>query len=305
MRRAPVFFLLGILCVSPFLFSSVKGRIKGKIVDRESQPIEGVQVDIISVVYPSVRFQLKTRKNGEYIQIGLDPGSYRIRWEKEGFMMKEEQVKVSINETVEKNISLSAAEKYTKVEEAPGINEMGKAGKLYQEGKYEEALAAFQKAADLSPGDAVVHGNIGVLLLAMDKPDEAIAAFQRTIEIQPENYQALKNLGQLYGKKKDYGESVIFYSRATKISENDPDDFYNLGVGHMNLGDLNAAQEAFRKSIACDENYADSYYQISLILLNQNKTEEALSTMEKFLQVAPEDPKAPNVNEMIKLLKKK
>ena len=73
----------------------------------------------------------------------------------------------------------------------------------------------------------------------------------------------------------------------------------------MNLGNQEAALAAFQKSIACDEQYADAYYQLGLIFLNQNKMAEALAALEKFLQVAPEDSRAPNVKEMINIIKKK
>ena len=304
-RRDLIATLSGFLLVSGLVFSAVKGGIKGKILDSLNHPIAEAAVTIISVDYPSQQYKLRTDKKGMFIQIGLDPGDYRLRCEKEAFQPKEELVKVSINEIIEKNFTLSSLAEPMKVEEVPGNKELRKANTFFQDGKYAEALAAYQEAAAKAPEDGAIQYNIGVTFMAMGKVNEAIAAFMRTIEIQPENAQALKNLGQIFGRMKNFAESVKFNSQAAKLSAFDPEVFYNLGVGQMNLGNQEAALAAFQKSIACDEQYADAYYQLGLIFLNQNKMAEALAALEKFLQVAPEDSRAPNVKEMINIIKKK
>ena len=303
-RRTLITTLPAFLLFSGFVFFAVKGGIKGKIVDSLNNPIAGVAVTIISVDYPSQQYKLKTDKKGMFIQIGLDPGAYRFRCEKEAYQSKEELVTVSIDEIVEKNITLSPGPEPVKVEEVMGKKELREANIFFQQGKYEEALAAYQKAAAKAPDDPIVQYNIGVAFMALEKVQEAIAAFKRTLEIQPENAQALKNLGQIYGRMKNFVESVKFNSQAVKYSASDPEVFYNLGVGRMNLGDQDAALAAFRDSIACDDKYADSRYQIGLILLRQNKMNEARAALEKFLRVAPEDPRAASVKEMIKAIKK-
>jgi tetratricopeptide (TPR) repeat protein len=297
--------ILAFLFLSSLVFAAVKGGIRGKIFDGQSNPISGALVTIISVDYPSEQYKLTTNKKGEFIQIGLEPGYYRVRCEKEAYQPREEQVKVLINEILEKNFTLSVLAEPAKIEEVPGKKELRLANRFFQEGRYEEALAAYKEAAAGAPQDPIIQYNIGVTLLAMERVDEAVAAFRRTIEIQPENIQALKSLGQLYGKMRIYDESVKFYSLATQLISNDPEAFFNLGVGQMNLGNQEAAMEAFQKSIGCDERYADSYYQLGLIFLNQSKPDEALAALEKFLQLAPEDRKAGNAREMIKILKKK
>ncbi|UCC38697.1 MAG: tetratricopeptide repeat protein [Candidatus Aminicenantes bacterium] len=298
-----IFRFPGILLLSLFLFPGTKGGIKGEIIDSNKNPIEGVKVIIISVDYPSERYNLKTDKKGEFIQIGLEAGYYQIQCEKEGYSPIGKRVKVSISEIFETTITLERQKQQT-VKEVPGREEMRKANKLFQEGKYEEALKEYQEAVNENPEDATGYYNIGVTYIILEKPDEAIEAFKGTIEIQPGNYEALKNLGQLYGEKKNYEESSKYYSLALKISSDDPEVFYNLGVCLMNLGNPTGAMDAFQKSIERQEDYADSYYQLGLLYLNQNKMEEAQAVLEKFLQIAPDDSKAPNVKKIIELIKR-
>jgi tetratricopeptide (TPR) repeat protein len=306
MRRQLIPLALAIL----FLFfmrlsPAAKGGIKGRISDSQTIPIAGVTVTIISVEYPSEQHKLTTNKKGEFIQVGLEPGFYKIRCEKEGYQSAEGQLKIPINEIIEKDFILSTVTEPMKVQEGPEKKALRQANKLFQEGKYREALAAYKEAAAQAPEDAIIQYNIGVTLMATDQVNEAIIAFKRTVEIQPENSQALKILGQIYGKMKLFDESVKFYSQAAKISSADPEVYYNLGVALVNLGYWDAARDAFQKSIACDESNADSYYQLGLIFVNQNKMDTALAALEKFLELDPEDSRAASVREIIKIIKKK
>ncbi|MBM3312908.1 MAG: tetratricopeptide repeat protein [Candidatus Aminicenantes bacterium] len=292
-----------LLIMGPGL-SAAKSTIKGKVLDRANHPVADAAVTIISVEYPAQRMKLKSDKKGAFVQIGLDPGDYRVLCEKEGFHAREEFVRVAINEIVEKNFVLDSAVEPVQVEEIAGRKELREAHALYQQGKYEEALAAYRAAAVRAPEDPVVRYNIGVACMALEKTEEAIAAFLKTLEFQPESVPALKNLGQIYGRLKLYEESAKYNARAAEYSARDPEVFYNLGVSLMNLGSQDEALAALRKSIACDENYADSYYQLGLILVNQNKMTEALDVFEEFLRLAPDDGRAPNVKELIKMIKK-
>lgn len=49
---------------------------------------------------------------------------------------------------------------------------------LRQQGSFDEAIAAYQKAIELNLKDAVAYYNLGMALNHQKKLDEAIAAFQ-------------------------------------------------------------------------------------------------------------------------------
>jgi tetratricopeptide (TPR) repeat protein len=56
---------------------------------------------------------------------------------------------------------------------------------VYNEGRYEEALAKFDEAVRLEPGVAEYHRSRGVTLHAMGRYEEALASVDRSIELQP------------------------------------------------------------------------------------------------------------------------
>ena len=60
------------------------GQVKGKIVDAKDQPVEKAVVIIEATDGMGRKFKVESNKKGEYIQIGLPPGQYRITASKDG-----------------------------------------------------------------------------------------------------------------------------------------------------------------------------------------------------------------------------
>ena len=59
------------------------GQVKGKVLDAQGQPIEGAAILIEYVGALSRRHETKTNKKGEFVQIGLQSGTYKVTATKE------------------------------------------------------------------------------------------------------------------------------------------------------------------------------------------------------------------------------
>jgi hypothetical protein len=70
-----VLVLTAVLAVSaPALAQSI---VRGKVVDAEGKPVEGAIVTI-EAVEASRKAETKTNRNGEFLQVGLQSGRYRV-----------------------------------------------------------------------------------------------------------------------------------------------------------------------------------------------------------------------------------
>ena len=147
-------FVLGLAAIAVPSYAQT-GQVKGKVVDANGKPIEGAVVTIEGSDSGGRKFTVKTNKNGDYIQIGLQPGQYKIT-----------AVKDQLTQSSDKRIGLDMVEVNFALK--PG----GDAGDMSDEDRKKAAAktAAIKTAFD----EGVTLSNAG-------KNDEAIAKFNEVL----------------------------------------------------------------------------------------------------------------------------
>jgi tetratricopeptide (TPR) repeat protein len=64
-------------------------------------------------------------------------------------------------------------------------------------GRHEEAEAAFRRALEVAPGDAIAHAELGIVLRRQGRFAEADAAYQAALDLDPDYALAWRNRGVL------------------------------------------------------------------------------------------------------------
>jgi tetratricopeptide (TPR) repeat protein len=106
-----------------------------------------------------------------------------------------------------------------------------KANKLYKEGKFDEAIQGYRKAAGANPSNSTVHYNLGNAVFKKESFDEALASYDKSIELSKDNTTREKNVynkGVAYTRQKKLMESIAEYKAALKIDPADEDARHNL-----------------------------------------------------------------------------
>lgn len=300
--RMAILGLVAIALVSvQDLPAPVQGTVKGVIKDKAGNPIEGAKVTVQSILYAAVRYTLKTNAKGEYLQIGLQPDYYQIKAEKDGFMPSFSEKYIGIQDLMVIDLELQEGKYF--IGESPGDKDFKAGNELFAAGKFAEAAEAYKAAIAKEAGEPVYHGNLGSSYLKLGNMEEALAAYKKMLEVQPESYSANKNIGQILGADKKYEEALPYFKKASELSTSDPEASYNLGVCLINLQDLEGAAAAFVRAKELKADYAPPYYQLGMIYVNQNKKPEAIQTLEKFVELAPEDPNAAVAKQVLAFLK--
>src|SRR3982751_1980055 len=125
------------------------GQIKGKVVDAEGKPVDGATV-VLHNEQTNRDLNTKTKKNGEYIQVGLAPGKYKVT-----------ATKGDLSQTLPIDVHLDMANLDFKLA-AGGRGSMSKEEAAKNKAKGEAATKSFNEGGELS--------NAG-------KNEEAIAKF--------------------------------------------------------------------------------------------------------------------------------
>jgi len=305
--------------------------IKGKVTDEKGQPVADAQITIEAT--DTVRsFTTKTNKKGEYTYLlGLQPGVYRVIVHKAGFQPQyKENLKPELGEPVEANFQLapgqdsklpfemSEAEKeklrqqIAEGEKRKQFSAEVKAQfdlgiKMSDEGKYAEAIDAFNKAIEMDPNQPGILGRIGDANVKLEKYDNALAAYQKAAALNSTDPALYTNMGVVLGKMGKVAESQEAFKKAASMSPGSAaQNFYNLGVTMFNSGNSAEAVDAFKQAIAADPNYAEAYFQLGICLSGKPDTiPAAIDAFKKYVEIGKKPEQVEVAKQILSTLKAK
>ncbi len=293
------------------------GMVKGKVIDDKGQPIEGAKVTIDFLDGVNRKQETKTNKKGEFIQIGLFPGNYRVTAEKEKVGAQSFEVRVRIGATADVNFQLMpgqtagmSKEEATKNAELRKSFEEGVAAS--QAGNYDAAITAFNHGIELNPSCADCWFNIGYAETQKKENDKAEAAYKKAIELKSDYAEAYTALATLYNNERKFDLAAEMSAKATEIGASaqgataggNADAFYNQGVILWNAGKVAEAKKQFQSAIQANPNHAESHYQLGMALVNEGNLGEAANEFDTYLKLAPEGPNAAQAKALVTQLKK-
>jgi S1-C subfamily serine protease len=160
--------------------------------------------------------------------------------------------------------------------------------KLWQVGKYPDAVSAFDHAIKLDKNSARAYYAKGLALEAQGKDQEAAVVLNKAIQKRALYPEAWTLLSRLYNKLMQYDDALKAINEAAIIKQHDPDPqiFCLRGVILSNLNRDSEANEAFSKSISIREN-AISYLSRSLSRKKLNDQEGASFDYKQALLLLP------------------
>src|SRR5215203_5399536 len=184
------------------------GQVKGKVLDAQGNPVEGAKITLLNQ-QTNRTLETKTNKKGEYIQVGLAPGKYRLTAAKDN-MSDTQDVDIHLEMSTH-DFKLAAggggtgskedvAKAKAKADAATKSFNEGVA--LSNEGKADEAIAKFQEVLVAIPTCAECYANIGTVYTRNKKYDEAEAAYKKSIELKPDFAEGYNGLANLYNTTK-------------------------------------------------------------------------------------------------------
>ena len=309
-----LFGAAAILALGLFLTSSVSaqtGMIRGRVTDAEGKPAQGVVITIEFADGVTRKFEVKSDRRGEFIQIGLPPGNYSVTATHEKLGSQTAKVRVSLSKPVEANFAFvpgasgpSPAD-VAKAKELKQVFEEGVAAS--QASNHDLAIQKFTAAAGMMPSCYDCYYNIGYAYLQKKDDKQAEASWLKALELKPDYPEALNALATLYNNQKRFDEAAAMGAKATSAgggSGGSADAIYNQGIILWNQGKIPEAKAKFEEALKANPNHPESHFQFGMALLNEGKIPEAVAAFEKYLGLAPDGQYAGQAKAMLAQLKK-
>jgi Tfp pilus assembly protein PilF len=245
--------VLGLLAGSP-AFAQSTGTVRGKIVDDKGQPVPDVVILLEYQGGVNRHNETKSNKKGEFAQVGLPPGPYKITVSKDGFQKVAFDQRISLGEpTTIPDVKLTR----------PGA--AGAAGAAPDKGQA-EMLGAFKKGVEAyNAGDMVA----------------AEAAYKEVLAKDPTRYEAYHNLGLIYSRKKDLPAAEAAFNKALEMKPDYDDAYVSLANAYIGAGNTAKAYEIATKAAAAQPQSGKLQYLVGYVAYNTGKADEALAALTK------------------------
>jgi tetratricopeptide (TPR) repeat protein len=192
------------------------------------------------------------------------------------------------------------------------------------EGYGESAVQLIGRAANLAPGDPMVHYDFGTIAQAMGETRVAMVAFERAFQLNPklidaanrlgnlmidvwidperaeslfrqvlaidrDNVTAMGGLASVLTRRGQVAESIGHLEFAARRAPDDPSIQLLLGWAWRTQGDLDKAEAALNQAIALDPLYVGARINLAMIMQDRARYDEALDMLRRLLDRAPNE----------------
>ena len=289
--------LAGGLCAAALLVGAEAfaqtGTARGKVVDEKEQPVVEAVVTLEFQGGVTRKMETKTNKKGEFTQVGMYPGPYRITISKEGYAPAVLEHRIAMGEPtylpdikmLSKAAALAASPDNKAREELTAS--FKKAIELTQGGQLDQAEALYQEILVKHPSVAEVHYNLGYVYTQKKDWARAEAAYLKAIEIRPSYGEAYTALSRVYANSGQQAKATEILAKASAENQGDPKVQFGVAVDLFNQGKADEATAAFQKVLELDPNHAESHYFLGTLAVQQNKIPDAVGHLEKYLSMNP------------------
>jgi Tfp pilus assembly protein PilF len=159
--------------------------------------------------------------------------------------------------------------------------------KALEEGRYEAAVQAFQKAIEADSKDYFAHFNLAFAYGALHKDAEATAEYRKTLELKPGLYEAELNGGIVLLRQKQPADALPLLAHAAEQKAAEFRPRYYLAEAQYQTGAYEPAEASFRMALEIDPKSAASELGLAHALARQGKLADAAPHYRQAAQLDP------------------
>jgi tetratricopeptide (TPR) repeat protein/predicted Ser/Thr protein kinase len=155
-------------------------------------------------------------------------------------------------------------------------------------GKYQEAVAQFQKALAEQPTNDDAYRGLADAYEKLGRTAEAEQTFQQAIRLRPQYWGGYNWLGVFYEHQGRYAEAARMFQQVVALAPDSFTAYSNLGAVYVLSGDFEKAIKPCEKSIAIRPN-GSAYSNLGVAQFYLRHYYEAATNFEKAADLNPKD----------------
>ena len=284
------------------------GTLKGKVTGADGKPVEGAKV-VIEHVATARKNNTSTDRRGEYVQVGLTPGDYKItvtageltqsQTTRLGAEVKELHFDLKPGAAAAGTGKPSAEDAKKHAERIEKIKTLFAEGATAtNEGRLDEAIAKFNAVLVDFPACLDCYNNLGVIYTRQKDWVKAEESYRKALGIDANTVDAYNGLATVFSQQGKTKEAQEMMAEATKRATSGGAGggsavaLYNAAVTAWNGNDFQKAHDLLQQGVKIDPNHAESHFMLGRVLINLGKLGDAATEFETYLKLAPSGPNA-------------
>jgi tetratricopeptide (TPR) repeat protein len=301
--------VVGLLAAAGTVHAQAMGRVSGKVLDHEGNPIAGVKIIITTPQLASFNVEKKTNKRGKFVMGHNDATmTFEYRFEKEGYQTLVERVKPQPGGVINLEFVMmppeaaaAAAAAAASAEGGGGLAGGDRAVMAYNEGVQAQeagdlmlAKKRYLEASEIDPGLAAPYTALAGLAVDAGNLAEAAELTEKALELDPSDYRALHIRYDAYRKSGDTAkaEEAAAALREAGGAESAAKRIFNEGAVAYNEGDLAAAKAKFLEVVRLDPSLTQAYGVLAGIYLREGNPQQAGEMAAEVLAREPDNANA-------------
>ena len=297
----PLLLVLILGLSAPLASAQTTGTVKGVCKDAEGKPIVQAEVEWVAVETGHT-YKIKTNNKGEYFSLGIVPGKYNVKLNKDGkelfhinnvtvaledtdlpFDLKKEQLKAAEGQGLtpeQAKAKAEAAAKTASENKTVGtLNEKLNAAKTASDaGDYDTAITTLNEANQIDPTRDLIWFKLG-------DANRLSAPKQTDPAEKQKRYEAAAA---------DYKKAIELRS-ASESAAKEPDSNVKMAAYYNNLADAYAkankiddAVTNYNQAAQLDPTHAAGYlFNVGAVLTNAGKVDDAIVAFDKVIAADP------------------
>jgi predicted Zn-dependent protease len=300
-RLATAILALALLSSTAIAQTRGSGRITGKVVDEQGQPVPDAVVKAVMQNQTEV-MSAKTDKKGEWKVQGVADGVWNVEISKPGVGTAKEMVEVKGERSPAMNLTLK--KEAAPVDSTAAVNaELQKAAELAQAGKYPEARQIYTDLIAKYPQAYQLEGFLARVYAAEGDYPKALEHLKVNLEKEPTNVDLKMFQAELLMQTGDKAGAKTILDAIDISQVKDPFTFVNEAITLINEGKGQEAADLLTKLIAQFPTQNNLYYYRGRAYVAAQKLPEAKADLEKFVTLDPNSKEGADAKKILDQIK--
>jgi tetratricopeptide (TPR) repeat protein len=160
----------------------------------------------------------------------------------------------------------------------------------YQRGRHDQAVERIGAAIRLQADRAPYHGNLALALQALGRLDEAAAAYRAALRLDRFFVQGFNNLGNILRRSGQPAEAEQAFRQALALQPERGEIWNNLATALHAQFKLSEAEAAYRRAIDLKPGLADAHFGLGYVLFDLGRPADSEAACRAGLALRPDSP---------------